>query len=58
VQPHDGLQSAIASEIKSSDFVEKKTGKENCMPAMQSHVINLPFLPAIFPFRDLVLSIC
>ncbi|KAL9407330.1 hypothetical protein Peur_004302 [Populus x canadensis] len=38
VRPHDGLQSAIASEIKSSDFVEKKTGKENCMPAMQSHV--------------------
>ncbi|KAJ6961312.1 hypothetical protein NC652_000275 [Populus alba x Populus x berolinensis] len=38
VRPHDGLQSAIASKIKSSDFVEKKTGKENCMPAMQSHV--------------------
>ncbi|KAJ6713404.1 hypothetical protein OIU79_009404 [Salix purpurea] len=45
--------SAIASEIKSSDFVEKKTGKENSMPAMQSHVINLPFLPAISPFMDL-----
>ncbi|KAJ6714086.1 hypothetical protein OIU85_025679 [Salix viminalis] len=53
VQPHDGLHSAIASEIKSSDFVEKKTGKENSMPAMQSHVINLPFLPAISPFMDL-----
>lgn len=57
VRPHDGLHSAIASEIKSSDFVEKKTGKENSMPAMQSHVINLPFLPAISPFMDLVLSI-
>ncbi|KAJ6428018.1 hypothetical protein OIU84_023432 [Salix udensis] len=53
VRPHDGLHSAIASEIKSSDFVEKKTGKENSMPAMQSHVINLPFLPAISPFMDL-----
>ncbi|KAJ6702598.1 hypothetical protein OIU74_013701 [Salix koriyanagi] len=53
VRPHDGLHSAIASEIKSSDFVEKKTGKENSMPAMQSHVINIPFLPAISPFMDL-----
>ncbi|KAF9688658.1 hypothetical protein SADUNF_Sadunf01G0011100 [Salix dunnii] len=38
VWPHDGLHSAIASEIKSSDFEEKKTGKENCIPVMQSHV--------------------
>ncbi|CAK7339223.1 unnamed protein product [Dovyalis caffra] len=37
VQPHDGLQPAIGSEIKSSDFVEKQTGKENFVPAMQSH---------------------
>ncbi|KAF9686460.1 hypothetical protein SADUNF_Sadunf03G0160900 [Salix dunnii] len=30
VQSHDGIQPAVASEIKASDFSKKKTGKEIC----------------------------